>query len=332
MRNLSPTTIVAALILGCAAIAAPMLLKPFYTFQISTILAYSIGVLSLVFLTGITGQISLGHGAFFAIGAYVVAILVVTAQWPYYLALPAAPLACLLLGYLIGVPAVRLEGLYLALATFSLAVAVPQILKYSGFRALTGGFQGLVLDPPEMPSFIRLSTDQVAYCICLFFVALSLWAVRNLLAGSIGRALEAVRDQPMAAAAMGVDVASAKAAAFAVSAMLAGLSGALSAMLTLFVSPDGFNVFLSISLLVGAVVGGLANPLGCIFGAAFIVLIPDVSESVSKAIPWAIYGALLILTIFVMPSGLTGAVAWLGRKIGAAILKPRKTSTDIPAT
>ena len=113
-----------------------------------------------------------------------------------------------------------------------------------------------------MPSFIRLSTDQVAYCICLFFVALSLWAVRNLLAGSIGRALEAVRDQPMAAAAMGVDVASAKAAAFAVSAMLAGLSGALSAMLTLFVSPDGFNVFLSISLLVGAVVGGLANPRG----------------------------------------------------------------------
>jgi branched-chain amino acid transport system permease protein len=305
---------IVAIVIAVLAVAAPMMLKGFLLFQISTIMAYAVGILGLVVLTGLTGQISLGHGAFFAIGAYAMAILVSHYELSYVLAIPLASLICLVLGYLIGIPAVRLEGLYLALATFSLAVATPQILKHKGLAPWTGGFQGILLDPVEQPKWLHLTNDQFQYVICLFFVCLSLLLVHNLLKGRTGRALESIREHSMAASAMGVDVAKTKAKIFAVSAMLAGLSGALIAILTQFVSPDGFNFFMSISLLVGAVVGGLTTIWGAILGAAFIVLIPNVSESISKAVPWAIYGALLIVVVFLMPSGLAGL---FGRLLGS---------------
>lgn len=299
-------TALIALVVVVAAVAAPVFLRGFMLFQISTILVYAIGILGLIVLTGLTGQISLGHGAFFAIGAYAMAILVSHYNLPYLVAIPLAGVICLLLGYVIGIPAVRLEGLYLALATFSLAVATPQILKYKGLAPWTGGFQGLILDPLDPPAWLHVSADQWLYAISLFAVGLCLLLAHNLLRGRTGRALESIREHAMAASAMGVDVAQTKAKIFAVSAMLAGLSGALSAVLTQFVSPDGFNFFMSISLLVGAVVGGLTTIWGAIFGAAFIVLIPNLSESISKAVPWAIYGSFLIAVIFLMPSGLAG--------------------------
>lgn len=307
----------AAVGLAILASAAPWVLNGFFLFQISTVLAYSIAVLGLIVLTGINGQISLGHGAFFAVGAYLVAIMVSHFGLPYWFAIPMASLICLALGYLIGVPAVKLEGLYLALATFSLAIATPQILKYKGASAWTGGFQGLLLDPPEVPGFLRLSSDQWLYAICLFSAGLCMWLVNNMLRGRSGRALESIRDHSMAASAMGIDVPGTKARIFAISAMLAGLSGALSAMLTQFVSPDGFNFFLSISLMVGAVVGGLTTIWGGILGAAFIVFVPNISESISKAVPWAIYGMLLIAVVFLMPSGLAGLLKQMVKKIRA---------------
>lgn len=304
----SAMKIAAVLVIAGGAVAAPWLLGGFLLFQASTILAGSIAILSLIVLTGMTGQISLGHGAFFAIGAYALAILVSRYGLPYWAAVGLAALVCLVLGYLIGIPAVKLEGLYLALATFSLAIATPQLLKYKGLSGWTGGFQGLILDPPEPPPFLHLSNDQWLYIVCLASVCLCLWLVSNMLRGRTGRALEAIREQSTAAGALGIDVAQTKAKIFGVSAMLAGLSGALSAMLTQFVSPDGFNFFLSISLMVGAVVGGLTTIWGAILGAAFIVLVPNVSESLSKAAPWAIYGALLIAVAFLMPTGLAGLI------------------------
>ncbi len=300
-----------AVALLVAAVAAPFLVKGFVLFQISTIVVVSIAILGLVLLTGLTGQISLGHGAFFAMGAYGVAILNTHYQVPYALALPSAALICLGSGYVIGLSAVRLEGLYLALATFSLAVAMPQLLKFRGFAAWTGGFQGLVLDPIPRPESLGIAEDTWLYAICLSCAALCFLLVRNLLKGRTGRALEAIRDHSTAASAMGIDINRTKAKIFAVSAMLAGVSGALSAMLTQFVSPDAFNFFMSISLLVGAVVGGLTSIWGALFGAIFIVLIPNVAESVSKALPWAIYGGLLIVTVFLMPYGIAGLVSRL---------------------
>ena len=292
------------LVLLAAAVAAPFVLHGFVLFQLSTILATSIAVLGLIVLTGVSGQISLGHGAFYAIGAYSMAILVTHFSPPYWAAVPTAAAICLSVGFLIGIPAVKLEGLYLALATFSLAVATPQILKYKGLSRWTGGFQGLVLDVPEQPVF--LTSDQWLYVVCLATTGLSLWVVSNILRGRTGRALESIHEHPLAASAMGIDVPLTKARVFALSAMLAGISGALSTMLTQYVSPDGFNFFLSISLLVGAVIGGLRTIWGGLLGAAFIVLVPNVSEGISKAIPWAIYGALLIIFVFLMPAGLAG--------------------------
>ncbi len=297
---------VALAILAVLATAPLALLKGFVLFQMSTVLVYSIAVLSLVLLTGLNGQISLGNGAFFAVGGYGTAILVAHYGLPYWAAVPCGSLACFLIGYAIGTPAVKLEGLYLALATFSLAVVTPQILKYKGLAPWTGGFQGLVLDPPEAPALLRLNPDQWLYLVSLFSAAACMLVARNLLRGRYGRALEAIREQPTAASAMGIDVPATKALAFAASAMLAGLSGGLNVMLTQFVSPDAFNFFLSISLMVGAVIGGLTSIWGGVLGAAFIVFIPNISESISKAVPWAVYGVLLIAVVFLMPTGLAG--------------------------
>ena len=296
----------ALVFLAALAIAPVVLVKAFVLFQLSTVLVYSIAVLSLILLTGINGQISLGNGAFFALGGYGTAILVAHYGLPYWAAVPCGSLACFLIGYAIGIPAVKLEGLYLALATFSLAVVVPQILKYKGLAGWTGGFQGLVLDPPDVPGIAGLTPDQWLYFVCLLSAAACMLFVRNLLLGRYGRALEAIREHPIAASAMGIDVPSTKARAFATSAMLAGFSGGLSVMLTQFVSPDAFNFFLSISLMVGAVIGGLTSIWGGLLGAAFIVFIPNISESISKAVPWAVYGVLLITVVFLMPTGMAG--------------------------
>lgn len=299
----------ALVILALLAIVPVVMLKAFVLFQMSTVLAYSIAVLSLILLTGLNGQISLGNGAFFAIGGYGAAILVSHYGLPYWAAVPCSGVACLLVGYVIGIPAVKLEGLYLALATFSLAVVVPQILKYKWFAPWTGGFQGLVLDPPDVPDVVSLTPDQWLYLVCLFSAAACMLFTRNLLLGRYGRALEAIREHPIAASAMGIDVPSTKAWAFATSAMLAGLSGGLSVMLTQFVSPDAFNFFLSISLMVGAVIGGLTSIWGSLLGAAFIVFVPNISENISKAVPWAVYGVLLIAVVFLMPTGVAGLLA-----------------------
>ena len=170
-------------------------------------IVYAIAVLGLILLTGFNGQISLGHGAFFAVGAYTAAILIDQAGWPFWATLPAAALACFVAGYLFGLPALRLEGHYLALATFALAVAVPQILKYRHIEPLTKGVMGINVFKSDPPFGLPLSTDQWMFLVVLAVAALMFWIARNLLDSRTGRALIAIRDHPMAASTMGVNVA-----------------------------------------------------------------------------------------------------------------------------
>ena len=172
------------------ALAFPFVASGFHLYQGAQVLILAIALLGLNLLTGFNGQISLGHGAFFAIGGYGAAILTVKLGMPYWAAIPLASLVCFVAGFLFGFPALRFGGLYLALATFALAVATPQILNYNGFDAYTGGSQGVTLAKPHAPFGLQLDADQWLYLVCLFCAALLYWAARNLVSGRIGRALD----------------------------------------------------------------------------------------------------------------------------------------------
>ena len=290
------------------ALALPFLASSYRLFQFTLAYSYAVALLGLNLLTGYNGQISLGHGAFFAIGAYTTAILMHHLRVPYALTLPVAALVCGVAGFLFGLPALRLEGLYLALATFALGLAVPQLLKYKPIEHWTGGVQGIVLKKPDAPFGLPLDNDQWLYYVALIVLLIMFWAGHNLLRGRVGRALVAIRDHHIAAETMGINTALYKSLAFGVSALFTGVAGGMSAIVVQFVAPDSFNIFVSISFLVGVVVGGLASISGAIFGAFFIQFIPNVAEDISKAAPWAIYGIFLILLMYLMPSGLAGLI------------------------
>ena len=300
------------LVLACAL---PFVVSNYRVFQITLALVYAIALLGLNILTGYNGQISLGHGAFYAIGAYVAAILMDKFGVPYWLTIPFAGVVCLVVGFLFGLPALRLEGVYLALATFALGVAMPQILKYKGFEHWTGGAQGIVIVKPEPPSWSNLTQDQWLYFVVLVCLVVLFVVGWNILRGRMGRAMVAIRDQPIAAQAMGVDTAMIKSLTFGVSAMYTGIAGALGAIVIQFVAPDSFTVFLSLSLVIGVVIGGLASISGAIYGALFIQFIPNVADQISKAAPWAIFGIFLIVFMYVMPTGVAGFVRILAGRL-----------------
>ncbi len=295
-------------VLLVAACVLPFLLGNYRVFQLTLALAYSIALLGLNMLTGYNGQISLGHGAFYAIGAYTAAVLMDKFGVPYWVTIPVAGVVCGVVGFLFGLPALRLEGLYLALATFALGVAMPQILKHKSLEHWTGGVMGVVIVKPDPPSWLPMSQDRWLYFFTLGWVVLLFFAAWNLLRGRVGRAMVAIRDQPIAAQTMGVNTALYKSLTFGVSAFYTGVAGALGAIAIQFVAPDSFSIFLSITLVVGVVVGGLASISGAIFGALFIQFIPNVADEISKAAPWAIYGVFLIGFMYVMPSGVAGAL------------------------
>jgi branched-chain amino acid transport system permease protein len=220
---------------------------------------------------------------------------------------------CLVAGFLFGLPALRLEGLYLALATFALGVSLPQLLKYHHLEKWTGGVQGIVIAKPDAPAVfaqagLSISADHWLYYFTLAVTIAMFVLGRNLLRGRVGRAMLAIRDNPIAAQAMGVDTALYKSLTFGVSAMYTGVAGALGAIAVQFVAPDSFSIFLSLAFLVGIVVGGLASIPGAIYGALFIQFVPNIADSISKAAPWAIFGVFLLVFVYLLPAGVAGAV------------------------
>ena len=307
---------IAVTVLVAIACVLPFVVSNYRTFQLTLVLVYAIALLGLNILTGYNGQISLGHGAFYAIGAYSAAVLMDRLGAPYWATIPAAGAVCLVAGFLFGLPALRLEGLYLALATFALGVSMPQLLKYHHLEKWTGGVQGIVIAKPEPPAFLREAGLQMNSDQWLYFFALAVTVVMfvlgwNLLRGRVGRALIAIRDQHIAAEAMGIDSALYKSLAFGVSAMYTGIAGALGAIAVQYVAPDSFTIFLSLVFLVGIVVGGLASISGALYGALFIQFVPNVADEISKAAPWAIFGLFLNGFVYLMPAGVAGAVRTL---------------------
>ncbi|HEY3847687.1 MAG TPA: branched-chain amino acid ABC transporter permease [Acetobacteraceae bacterium] len=292
-----------------AAVVPTAFFNGYHLFQLTMVVVYAIAILGLSLLIGFNGQISLGHGAFYAIGAYTTAILMANFDVPYWATLPVSAVICAAIGFLIGLPALRLGGLYLALTSFSLAIAVPQLLKHNSVSDWTGGVQGLVIDKPDAPFGLPLSGDQWLYLFTLAIGCVMFVIAWNLVRGRIGRAMMAVRDHALAAEAMGINLALLKTRTFAVSAMFTGIAGSLAAITVQFVAPDSFGVFVSIFLFVGLVVGGVASIGGTIIGAIFIQFIPNVADQLSKAAPGAVYGIILIAVMFLMPEG-AGGLLW----------------------
>ena len=296
------------------AVVLPFALSNYHVFQLTQVMIYAIAVLGLNILTGYNGQISLGHGGFFAAGAYTAAILMHRYGVPYWATLPAAALLCFALGVLFGLPALRFEGPYLALVTLAMAVAMPQLLKY--FDTWTGGQQGIRLAKPMPPPELGIDRDRWLYFLVFVVLLIAVRIAANLLNGRTGRAFVAIRDHPIAAAAMGINTARYKTLAFGTSTAFTGVAGALAAIVIGFVAPESFTLFLSLSFLVGSAVGGIATIGGAVVGGFFIEFVPNFANDISDAAPWAIYGLAMLFFMYVMPRGAVGTVGpWLSRAI-----------------
>lgn len=313
--------------IGLLAVATvlPFVLHSFYIFQMTMVLVYAIAIIGLNLLTGFNGQFSLGHAAFYAIGAYTAAIMMDKFGISYVWTLPVAAVICFVFGFLFGLPALRLEGIYLALATFALSVATPQILKISLFEHWTGGVQGLVIMKPKAPAGLALTQDQWLYFFVLIVTVLMYALATNLIRTRTGRAMMAIRDNPLAARSMGINSPIYKAATFGVSGLYTGVAGALGAIVVQFVAPDSFTIYLSVSLMVGLVVGGVGWLPGAFFGAAFILFVPNIAEHFSKGLSGATYGLMLIILMLVMPGGFAGLLQLL-KSIFKVPVATKKTS------
>ncbi|MFD4357582.1 branched-chain amino acid ABC transporter permease [Nocardia sp. NPDC058518] len=304
----------ALLVLACAALFQ---LVPFHTFQLAMAMIYAVTLLGLNLLVGHTGQISLGHGAFFAVGAYTAAIAMEHWDTPYFATVPIAAAVTFVLGFALGVPALRLRGLYLALVTLAIAIFLVPLLKR--FDGLTGGSMGLVVDKPVPPAWTGLAEDQWLYFLALATTVVSFVLVAGMLRSRVGRALHAVRDNEIAAEVLGVNLAHYKTLAFAWSALLAGVAGCVYTWVIAFVSPDSFALTLSITLLAGLVVGGLGTTWGPLLGGLFVMFVPSFAQDVNQAAPGVIFGLLIIAVMYLAPKGLAGLVTqwtqWLGHRV-----------------
>jgi branched-chain amino acid transport system permease protein len=296
----------AAAILITLAAALPFAVSTYHAFELTLVMIYAIAVLGLNILTGYNGQISLGHGGFFAAGAYTAAILMHRYGVPYWATIPPAGLICFVLGVLFGLPALRFEGPYLALVTLAMALATPQLLKY--FDTWTGGQQGINLLKPVPPHWLGIDRDRWLYLVVLAVLLIAMRVAANILHGRTGRALVAIRDHPIAAAAMGINTARYKTLAFGISTLFTGVAGALSAIVISYVSPEGYGLFLSLSFLVGSAVGGIATIGGAIVGGLFIEFVPNFANDISDAAPWALYGLAMLLFMYAMPRGVVGSI------------------------
>jgi branched-chain amino acid transport system permease protein len=304
-------------VFAIVVVALPYTAPPFRVFQFTVVIIFAIATLGLNMLTGYNGQISLGHGFFFAVGAYTSGILVADQGWPFLVALLPAFALTFALGFLFGIPALRLEGLYLALVTLALAVVTPPLIRR--FGDLTGGSQGMSVPKPQAPDWTGLATDQWQYFLCLAVGVVMFLVAHNLLRGRVGRGVMAIRDNHIAAETMGVNPAIFKTLIFAYSAAFAGVAGGLFSFIVGFLSPESFTLLISIEFLAAAVVGGLATIFGPILGALFTRFMPVYAADFNDAAPGVLYGIALILIMFLMPGGAMG----LFRRIRAALVDYR---------
>lgn len=341
----APTRYALVAIIVVFFLGLPTVISSYLTSEWGQALILAIAIMGLNVLVGYSGQLSLGHGAFMALGAYISAILVHTYKIDFLVTIPIAALGTGVVGFLFGLPALRLSALYLALATFALAVVTPSLIKRP--EALTGGVRGILIiqpDPPQLAQSVFgtitgtvMTSDQWIYYVVLLCGLVLFWLAWNMARHRPGRAMRAIRDAEVAAAASGVNIAGYKTLAFGVSAFYAGTAGSLFALSIGFINPDTFPVALSIQLLVGAVVGGLASTPGPLIGAIFAYFLPiaanqwvpsqswlpdQITSTVKNAGPAVSYGVILILVMMFARNGIVGLVtagyAALNRRLRGA--------------
>lgn len=301
-----------------ALLIIPYLLGEFYIGELGGVFIFAIAGVGLMLLVGYTGLISLGHAAFLGIGAYTNSVLL-SRGVPFIVTLPAAGLVTAFFGAAIGLPTLRMSGLYLAIATLAFGSIVGTVLQK--WDAVTGGFDGL---PVPTPSLFGIPIDSAisVYYVSLAVLVFVLWLAANLLRTPIGRAMVAIRDSEISAQSMGIHLARYKTFAFAISAFMTGLAGALFAHYVRFLAPDSFDILLSVQFVTIVFVGGLGSLHGAIFGALFVRLLPQFIAIVRDDLPFGIgrlpglepslFGLVLVLVILFFPSGIYGL--WLKMK------------------
>ena len=302
-------------LLGLALVAAPLLLAEYLLAQLTFILIYGIVGLGLMLLAGYTGLFSIGHAAFFGVGAYAQAVLT-GMGWPFPLALAVGAVLSAAVGVVVGLPALRVKGIYLGIATLAFGFIVEEV--FARWESVTGGNAGKTVGSVKMFGWTADSGTSF-YFVCLAVAVLCTLACLNLLRSPTGRAFVAIRDSEISAQSMGIHLARYKTLSFAISAALAGIGGALYAHQIRFLSPDQFNIIQSIDLLLIVVIGGLGSIHGAFLGAIFLIGLPQAISAVKDFLPEAIgqapglkavvYGAVLIAFVLFEPMGLYGR--WL---------------------
>ena len=294
----------------------PFVVSDYDLFKASRMLTIAIAVAGLNLLIGRAGQISAGHGALYGLGAYTAMILVKDLAWSWPPAVLAAVVLSGVAGLLVGLPALRVTGLNLGLLTIAIAAIFPLLL--ARFTDLTGGTVGLQLpgSPVAAPAGLGLTDEQFQFLLLVVVVTVVLVLLRNLTTGPFGRALEALRVNPLMARSEGVDVNRLTLTVFGISSAVAGLGGALGGLVLASTVPDSYSMFFSLTLLSACVVGGSRTWAGALVGAAFIVYLPDaISQQIGSTTggQWSqlVYAAALLLTLFFLPSGVAGGVGRL---------------------
>jgi branched-chain amino acid transport system permease protein len=296
-------------------VAAPWVIQEYWLAQLTFVLIYSIVGLGLMVLAGFTGLFSLGHAAFLGVGAYTQAIMV-NAGVPFPIALACAGLLAAAVGMVVGLPALRVKGIYLGMATLAFGFIVEEVI--ARWESLTGGNKGLMVNYPSLFGWDLDSTNEF-YFLCLLVTVLATLGVVNLMRSSTGRAFVAIRDSEISAQSMGIHLARYKTLSFAISAALAGVGGALYAHKIQFLSPEQFSIIQSIDLLLMVVIGGLGSIHGAFLGAIFLIVMPQLISLGKDFLPAAIgqaaglqgavYGMVLIAFVLFEPMGLYGR--WL---------------------
>jgi len=340
-------------LLAIVVVALPFLMDDYYVGESTWVFIYGICGVSLMVLVGYTGLVSLGHAAFLGIGAYAHAFFIMHGV-PWIGAMVLAVVITTACGLIVGLPALRMTGIYLAIATLAFSVIIQEV--FSRWESVTHGFAGMKVDKPVIFG-VGFNDERSFYYLCLFFLVIVLWLTRNLLRAPTGRAWIAIRDSEIAAQSMGVNLAIYKSMAFAYSAAVMGLAGALFAHKIAFLAPDIFTILLSIQFLLLVIVGGLGSLHGAVFGAVFVALLPPVIAILRDSIPDSmsqlardtglvplgmlgnavgeflrkpgveagIFGLILVLVILLEPLGMYGR--WLKLKLFFSTFPMYKAST-----
>ena len=296
-------------------LVAPWLFAEYWLAQLTFVMIYSIAGLGLMLLAGFTGLFSLGHAAFLGVGAYTQAVMT-NAGLPFPVALAAAAALSAAVGFVVGLPALRVKGIYLGMATLSFGFIVEEVM--ARWESVTGGNAGMHVKPPNLFGW-NLNSGTEFYFLCLVITVIATLGILNLLRSPTGRAFVAIRDSEISAQSIGIHLAHYKTLSFAISAALAGVAGALYAHKLQFISPDQFNILQSIDLLLMIVIGGVGSVHGAFLGAIFLITMPQVIALVKDYLPAAIgqapglqglvYGVVLVAFVLFEPMGLYGR--WL---------------------